>query len=69
MRTMRENFKIESMEGLVAYMGIWLDDTAKDYGENEHIEVHVDRVMGDVINLIKVTKALAQRVHDLESRK
>lgn len=60
--------KITSTEELVEYMDKWFEQSQSSYSKDEYMEVHVNHTMGDVLNLIKAVKALAQRVHDLEKK-
>jgi len=65
---MKETTKVMSTEELVDYMDEWFEKSKSSYTEDEHTEVHVNHIMGDVLNLMKVVRALAKGLNNLENR-
>lgn len=66
---MREITKIMTTKELVEYMDEWFDKSKDSYGKDEYTEIHVNTVMGDTLNLMKVVRALAQRLNDISTCK
>lgn len=66
---MIETKKVMSTAELVEHMDKWIANSKIEYGIDKHTERHVNRLMGDMLNLMHVVRALAKGLSNLESKK